>query len=104
MEWQVGKFRIQLAIQDWFALDGGIMWSGIPRELWLAWCKPPFTLDKKNRAQMPVNCFLVTTPQGHRVLVDTSIGSVTRWKESTAKQFQMRNGFNRFVASLRPAN
>src|SRR3989338_9077127 len=97
MEWQVGEFTIKLAIYDRFRLDGGIIWNGVPKETWKHWCKDsPFRLDRKNRVQLSVNCFLVTTPTAHRVLIDTSFGKPSQWPHHTATGFAMENVFNLF--------
>jgi glyoxylase-like metal-dependent hydrolase (beta-lactamase superfamily II) len=101
-EWQVGEFLIQLVIQDWFALDGGVLWSGVPQEKWIEWCTPPFGLDAKNRVRLSINCFLITCPDDTRILADVSIGSVNRWKPANRDQFLMENGFNLFTEGLEP--
>lgn len=96
-EWYVGEFKIQLAIRDWFRLDGGILFGGIPKERWgKFWYGICTHIDERNRAQLSVNCFLITTPDGIRILVDTSFGDINQWKKETVGQFDMINGFNLF--------
>ncbi len=98
-ERQVGGVKIQVAIQDSFSLDGGILWGGVPREKWLKWCKDPFLLDEQNRIKLPSFGFLVTI-KNKRILIDTSIGDINKWQKGTQDQFQMENGFNLFNGSM----
>ncbi|MBI2624968.1 MAG: MBL fold metallo-hydrolase [Candidatus Nealsonbacteria bacterium] len=100
MEWKIGKFLVRLAIKDYFSLDAGILFSGIPKEKWINWCRYPFYLDEQNRVRISVNCFLIKSDQGKSVLVDTSFGNTNLWKENTVKAFDMKNGFNLFKEGL----
>lgn len=96
-EWRIGGYKIQLAIQQWFRLDGGIIFSGVPREKWREFSMGVSTLfDERNRVQLAVNCFLVTAPSGLRTLVDTGFGHIQRWKERDRDSFHMQDGFNLF--------
>ena len=96
MEWQIGKFRIQLVIQDWFWLWGEILWSGIPMEKWTewGWHQNPYQLGEKNKIRNAINCFLITSPEGSHILVDTSIGKPNQWEKSTMQDFLLENGFD----------
>ncbi|KKU86117.1 MAG: hypothetical protein A3A32_00620 [Candidatus Wildermuthbacteria bacterium RIFCSPLOWO2_01_FULL_48_35] len=97
MEWQVGRFKIQLAIQQWFRLDGGVIFSGVPKEKWRNFSMGVATLfDRRNRVQLAVNCFLVTSPNGRKFLIDTSFGGIGRWKKKTVNDYRMQDGFNLF--------
>ena len=96
MIYRVGRYTIELVIQDWFRLDGGIIFSGVPRDIWsqfaIAQDLPRYG---ENTVKLPVNCFLITSPNGDKVLVDTSFGDAdySRWKDKI-REFGMENGFN----------
>jgi len=97
MEWRVGEIRILLVIQDLFRLDGGILFGGIPWEKWRHFDIGTGLLpDANNKVLIPVNCFLITVPDGEQILVDTSFGNVSRWKKETQSSFHMQNSINRF--------
>lgn len=102
MEWRIGKYRIQLVIQDWFWLWGEILWSGIPVEKWKewGWHQTPYMLGDKNKIRNAINCFLITSPNGFRILVDASIGKPNQWEKGTIEDFLLENGFNLFDQGL----
>lgn len=101
MEWQVGKFKIQLVIRDWFRLDGGTLWNGgVPRDEWILWTGYTFQMNNQNKVRIPVNCFLIITPRGEKILVDVSIGQLNRWKKNTIERHGMENEFNLFKEGL----
>jgi glyoxylase-like metal-dependent hydrolase (beta-lactamase superfamily II) len=102
-EWRVGKYTIQLVIQDWFWLWGEILWSGIPMEKWTewGWHRAPYQLGEKNKIRNSINCFLISSPEGSRILVDTSVGKSNQWEKGTIEDFLLENGFNLFDEGLR---
>src|SRR3989338_6254095 len=84
----IGKFQIFNAMQDWFALDGGVLFGGIPKSVWEK--LPGLNFVKSaNMVPLPINTFLIRTPSKN-ILVDTSCGDMNRWSEGTRKQFRMR--------------
>lgn len=102
MEWSIGKYTIQLVIQDWFWLWGEILWSGIPIEKWKewGWHQTPYLLGEKNKIRNAINCFLITSQDGYRILIDTSIGKPDQWEKGTVDDFLLENGFNLFDEGL----
>lgn len=97
MKFAAGKYSAELVIQDWFRLDGGIVYGGIPAEKWRKFYLGPTTfVDEKGRVQLPINCFYIRTPDGIGILVDTSFGDYNLWKAETVVWFHLRRGFNIF--------
>lgn len=97
MKFRAGKYSVDLVIQDWFRLDGGIAYGGIPTEKWKKFSLGPTTfIDEKGRAQLSINCFYISTPDGMGILIDTSFGNYNLWKAETVVAFHLRKGFNIF--------
>ena len=67
---QVGDFSITAFVERTFRLDGGTMFGVIPRVIWEKLVAP----DEKNMVAMQTNLFLVTTPNGKKVLLDSGLG------------------------------
>jgi glyoxylase-like metal-dependent hydrolase (beta-lactamase superfamily II) len=67
---QVGEFTIGAFVEREFRLDGGTMFGVIPRVMWEKLAPP----DDKNTVAMQTNLFVVTTPEGKRVLLDAGLG------------------------------
>lgn len=85
---KVGKFHIYNLMQDWFALDGGVLFGGIPKSVWEKLPGLRF-VKSANMVPLPINTFMIRTPSKN-ILVDTSCGDMNRWSEGTRKQFRMR--------------
>jgi len=86
----IGKFQIFNLVQDWFALDAGVLFGNIPKSVWknLPGLKDIWN-SRNNLVSLPINTFLIVSPT-RRILVDTSCGDMNRWGDKTIKQFRMR--------------
>lgn len=67
---RVGGFMVSAFVERTFRLDGGTMFGVIPRVMWEKLVQP----DEQNMVPMQTNLFLVTTPEGKRILLDTGLG------------------------------
>lgn len=67
---RVGVFTVGAFVEREFRLDGGTMFGVIPRVMWEKLVTP----DDKNLVAMQTNLFVVTTPDGANVLLDTGLG------------------------------
>ena len=66
---KLGSFDIEVISDGTFALDGGAMFSVVPRVLWERFFRP----DDLNRIRLGLNALLVRTGR-ENILVDTGIG------------------------------
>lgn len=66
---RIGDFRLSLASDGEFRLDGGAMFGVVPWNLWREMKRP----DEQNRIRMATNCLLIERGSD-LVLVDTGIG------------------------------
>jgi glyoxylase-like metal-dependent hydrolase (beta-lactamase superfamily II) len=67
---RVGDFTVSAFVEREFRLDGGTMFGVIPRVMWEKLIPP----DEKNTVPMQTNLFVVTTPEGKKVLLDAGLG------------------------------
>ncbi|HXG64136.1 MAG TPA: MBL fold metallo-hydrolase [Blastocatellia bacterium] len=65
----LGSFEIDVISDGTFALDGGAMFSVVPRVVWERYFKP----DERHRIRIGLNALLVRTGR-ENVLIDTGIG------------------------------
>ncbi len=66
----IGDFSVSAFIERSFRLDGGTMFGVIPRVMWEK-LSPP---DDRNMVAMVTNLFLITSPDGKKILCDTGLG------------------------------
>jgi glyoxylase-like metal-dependent hydrolase (beta-lactamase superfamily II) len=66
---RLGSFDIEVISDGTFALDGGALFSVVPRLVWQRYFQP----DEQNRIRIGLNALLVRTGR-ENVLVDTGIG------------------------------
>jgi glyoxylase-like metal-dependent hydrolase (beta-lactamase superfamily II) len=66
---KLGSFEIEVISDGTFALDGGAMFSVVPRTLWERYFRP----DDLNRVRLGLNALLVRTGR-QNILIDTGIG------------------------------
>jgi len=67
---RVGEFTVSAFVEREFRLDGGTMFGVIPRVMWEKLVAP----DEKNTVPMQANVFLVVTPGGKKLLLDSGLG------------------------------
>jgi glyoxylase-like metal-dependent hydrolase (beta-lactamase superfamily II) len=67
---KIGDFTVGGFIEQKFRLDGGTMFGVIPRVMWEKLAPP----DDKNLVAMQTNLFLVTAPDGNKILLDAGLG------------------------------
>jgi glyoxylase-like metal-dependent hydrolase (beta-lactamase superfamily II) len=67
---RIGEFSVGAFVEREFRLDGGTMFGVIPRVMWEKLVVP----DEKNTVAMQTNLFVVTTPAGDKVLLDSGLG------------------------------
>jgi len=66
---KLGDFELRMLSDGAFALDGGQMFSVVPKPLW----EKKFPADSHNRVRLALRCLLVETSK-HFVLIETGIG------------------------------
>jgi glyoxylase-like metal-dependent hydrolase (beta-lactamase superfamily II) len=71
---QFGDYRVEIAPDTEFRLDGGAMFGVVPRTLWER-VSPP---DDLNRIRMNMNCVFIDTGT-EKILIETGIGE--KWSE-----------------------
>lgn len=76
----LGDYRVEIVPDTEFWLDGGAMFSVVPRGLWSAVCPP----DVRNRIRMNMNCLFVETAD-ERILIETGIGE--KWSPKLAAMY-----------------
>ncbi|HYP29459.1 MAG TPA: MBL fold metallo-hydrolase [Blastocatellia bacterium] len=90
---KLGSFDIETISDGTFALDGGAMFSVVPRVLW----ERHFAPDDRNRIRLGLNSLLVRTPR-ENVLIDTGIGR--KWDERSRDRYGI-GGETDLLAELR---
>ncbi|HVF92400.1 MAG TPA: MBL fold metallo-hydrolase [Blastocatellia bacterium] len=75
-----GSFDIETISDGTFALDGGAIFSVVPRVLW----ERHFAPDERNRIRLGLNSLLVSTPR-EKILIDTGIGR--KWDERSRDRY-----------------
>ena len=78
-----GDYRVEIVPDTEFWLDGGAMFSVVPRDLWAVVCPP----DDRNRVRMNMNCLFVETAQ-ERILIETGIGD--KWSPKHAAMYGIK--------------
>ncbi len=73
---EVGRIRVHLLNDGFFALDGGAMFGIIPKPLW----SKEIPADEQNRIRMSLHCPLATDGSD-AILVDTGVGERLSEKE-----------------------
>jgi glyoxylase-like metal-dependent hydrolase (beta-lactamase superfamily II) len=66
---KLGSFHLDTVSDGEFLLDGGQMFSVVPKALWQKKCGA----DARNRIRISLNCLLIHTGR-HNILVETGIG------------------------------
>ena len=93
---ELGDFRLSLASDGGFRLDGGAMFGVVPRTLWERPCPP----DDRNRIRMATNCLLVERGSD-LLLIDTGIGD--KHDAKFQANYGMDAGATRLPESIRQA-
>jgi glyoxylase-like metal-dependent hydrolase (beta-lactamase superfamily II) len=93
---ELGDFRLSLASDGGFRLDGGAMFGVVPRTLWERACPP----DDRNRIRMATNCLLVERGRD-LLLIDTGIGD--KHDAKFQSNYGMEEGAVRLPDSIRAA-
>lgn len=93
---KLGRLQLSLVDDGGFRLDGGAMFSTVPRVMWER-VKPP---DERNRIQMATNCLLVERGSD-LLLIDTGIGE--RGGTRFRKIFGMEGDATRLPESIAQA-
>jgi glyoxylase-like metal-dependent hydrolase (beta-lactamase superfamily II) len=81
---RLGAFEIEIVSDGTFALDGGAMFSVVPRVVWERYFEP----DEQNRIRIGLNALLVRTGR-ENVLVDTGIGF--KWDARSLDRYSIRH-------------
>jgi glyoxylase-like metal-dependent hydrolase (beta-lactamase superfamily II) len=81
---KLGAFEIEIISDGTFALDGGALFSVVPRVVWERYFKP----DEQNRIRIGLNALLVRTGR-ENVLVDTGIGY--KWDARSLDRYSIRH-------------
>ncbi|HEX5735209.1 MAG TPA: MBL fold metallo-hydrolase [Blastocatellia bacterium] len=89
---KLGAFDIDVISDGTFALDGGALFSVVPRVIWERYFEP----DQKNRIRIGLNALLVRTGR-ENVLVDTGIGY--KWDARSLERYSIRHETN-IIAEL----
>jgi glyoxylase-like metal-dependent hydrolase (beta-lactamase superfamily II) len=71
---KVGDYQLDIISDGTLRLDGGAMFSVVPKIIWEKVAQP----DEKNRILIGLNCLLIRTEE-ENILVDTGIGE--KWTE-----------------------
>ncbi len=77
---KLGAYEIDVVSDGTFALDGGAMFSVVPRVLWERYFRP----DDQNRIRLGLNCLLVRTGR-ENVLIDTGMGR--KWDARSRERY-----------------
>lgn len=77
---KLGAFEIDVISDGTFALDGGAIFSVVPRLLWQRYFEP----DEANRIRLGLNALLVCTGR-ENVLIDTGIGQ--KWDSRMRERY-----------------
>lgn len=80
---QLGDLRLTALDGGHLSLDGGAMFGIIPKPLWAR----SVEVDAENRIPLATTCLLVE-PAGHRVLVETGCGHVSKYSDKERGFFQ----------------
>ncbi|HKY05128.1 MAG TPA: MBL fold metallo-hydrolase [Blastocatellia bacterium] len=81
---RLGSFEIEVISDGTFALDGGSMFSVVPRVMWERYFEP----DSHNRIRLGLNCLLVRTGR-ENILVDTGIGR--KWDSQFRERYEIKD-------------
>ncbi|HJQ71105.1 MAG TPA: MBL fold metallo-hydrolase [Blastocatellia bacterium] len=81
---KLGAFEIDVISDGTFALDGGSLFSVVPRVVWERYFEP----DQLNRIRIGLNALLVRTGR-ENVLVDTGIGH--KWDARSLDRYSIRH-------------
>jgi glyoxylase-like metal-dependent hydrolase (beta-lactamase superfamily II) len=81
---RLGDFEIDIVSDGTFALDGGSLFSVVPRVVWERYFEP----DEQNRVRIGLNALLVRTGR-ENVLVDTGIGY--KWDARSLDRYSIRH-------------
>ena len=81
---KLGAFEIDVISDGTFALDGGSLFSVVPRVVWERYFEP----DEQNRIRIGLNALLVRTGR-ENVLVDTGIGY--KWDARSLDRYSIRH-------------
>lgn len=81
---KLGAFEIDVISDGTFALDGGALFSVVPRVVWERYFEP----DQQNRIRIGLNALLVRTGR-ENVLVDTGIGY--KWDARSLDRYSIRH-------------
>ncbi len=81
---RLGSFEIEVVSDGTFALDGGSMFSVVPRVVWERHFEP----DAQNRIRLGLNCLLVRTGR-ENILVDTGIGR--KWDSRFRERYEIKD-------------
>jgi glyoxylase-like metal-dependent hydrolase (beta-lactamase superfamily II) len=81
---KLGSFEIDVISDGTFALDGGALFSVVPRVVWERYFEP----DEQNRIRIGLNALLVRTGR-ENVLVDTGIGY--KWDARALDRYSIRH-------------
>jgi glyoxylase-like metal-dependent hydrolase (beta-lactamase superfamily II) len=92
---RLGDFEIVRLLDGTFRVDGGAMFSVVPRTLWAAKAPP----DAENRITLALNCYLVRTPEA-TVLLDTGVGPDIGRRHTDFYSFDRRPGLFGSLAEL----
>jgi glyoxylase-like metal-dependent hydrolase (beta-lactamase superfamily II) len=92
---RLGGFEIVRLLDGTFRVDGGAMFSVVPRTLWAAKARP----DSENRITLALNCYLVRTPDAN-VLLDTGVGPDVGRRYTDFYSFDRRPGLFESLAEL----
>ena len=84
---RLGDFEIDIVSDGTFALDGGSLFSVVPRVVWERYFEP----DEQNRIRIGLNALLVRTGR-ENVLVDTGIGY--KWDARSLDRYSIRHETN----------
>lgn len=81
---KLGAFEIDVISDGTFALDGGSLFSVVPRVVWERYFEP----DEQNRIRIGLNALLVRTGR-ENMLVDTGIGY--KWDARSLDRYSIRH-------------
>jgi glyoxylase-like metal-dependent hydrolase (beta-lactamase superfamily II) len=91
----LGEYEIVRLLDGTFRVDGGAMFSVVPRTIWAAKAAP----DSENRITLALNCYLVRTPAAN-VLLDTGVGPDIGRRYTDFYAFDRRPGLFESLAEL----
>lgn len=82
MSRRLGKFTLHSVLAGTLALDGGVMFGVVPKELWSTEVEP----DEHNRVTVASRCLLIQNSE-RTVLVDAGPG--TRWTSTEGERYRL---------------